>query len=173
MTAKLYLIEPEDVLAVANITANIPDATINKAIEIAQDQDILPSIGAALLVDLLNDTLSADLTKLYLGCTFTIDTVLYRHSGIKKACAYYAAARLMRSNKITITQYGVVNKTADESQIVNEKELIAQINTITEIANTYLKQTLFYLESYPLIFTTYLNSNAITTTGTTLTVIGD
>jgi hypothetical protein len=173
MTAKLYLIEAADVIAISNTTENLDEVTINKAIEVAQDQDISPAIGVALLVDLLNTSLSADLTKLYNGCTFTVDSVLYKHSGIKKACAYYASARLMRSNKIHMTQYGVVNKVADESQQVNEKELIAQINTIIEIANNYIKETLYYLESFPLVFTTYANSNAITTAGMTLTAIGD
>ena len=173
MTVKLYLIEPSDVIAVGNISENIDDATINKAIEVAQDQDIDPAIGTALLIDLLNTSLSANLTKLYNGCSFTVDSVIYKHSGIKKACAWYASARLIRSNKINVTQYGVVNKTADESQQVNEKELIAQINTIIETANQYIKQTIFYLESFPLLFPTYLNTNVITRASTTVSSIGD
>lgn len=173
MTVKLYLIEPEDVIAVGNISENIDEATINKAIKISQDQDIKPAIGTALFIDLLNTTLSADLGKLYNGCSFTVDSILYNHAGIKEACAYYASARLMRANKINITQYGVVNKTADESQQVSEKDLIAQINTITEIANNYIKETIFYLESFPLVFTTYLNTNVRAQAGMTLTSIGD
>jgi pyruvate/2-oxoacid:ferredoxin oxidoreductase beta subunit len=174
MAVKDYLIEYTDVISAGNVSANSNKATIDKIIKVAQNQDIKPAIGADLLIKLLvNPLTDTDLLNLYNGCSYVVSAVTYSHSGVKEACKYYSLARLIGNNPVQVTGYSVVNKTADESQKVDKADILWQINNNNKIASDYMKETLHFLASFPLIYTTYVNTNLKTRQGTVISSIGD
>jgi len=171
------LILPADVKAIAEITANIPDAKITRSILLAQSLDIKPAIGDALLASLIANissvTPNAYLTHLYNGGTYTYSLVDYSHQGIKTACAYYTYARMLMTNQYTLTQYGVVTKTTEESERADSAGLARMINNYQEIAYTYLMESKLYIERNWEQFASYYNYTKQTKRGFNIRTLGD
>jgi len=155
-----YLITAADVRAVGEVTANMPDAKINRCIQLAQTLDVKPAIGDSLvqllIANLTAETPDNDLTNLYNGCDYTYLDVDYTHQGIKTICAHYTYSRLLEISQYQVTQYGVVIKRTEESDQADPAGLSRLINYNNEIAFGFLSETKKYIErQYPKFLTYY------------------
>lgn len=145
-----HLITPEDVRALArNSSAQLDPREVSTYIEEAEQLDLKPAIGTALYLRLLNDTGDTqDNMKLLYGGSYNTccgDTAMY--AGVRKALAYYVYGRIVKNGGRTATRFGFVDKRDEHSYQVDYKERLNMANDATLVADSYMKETLNYIES--------------------------
>lgn len=145
-----HLITPEDVHALArNSSAQLNPRDVYTYIEEAEQLDIKPAIGAALYMRLLNNSgdAQANQTLLYGGSYNTCCGIMAVFAGIRKALAYYVYGRIVKNGGRTATRFGFVEKRDEYSYQVDYKERLNIANDATLVADSYMKETLNYIES--------------------------
>lgn len=143
------LITPEDVHALArNSSAQLDPRDVSTYIEEAEQLDIKPTIGTALYLRLLDDTGDKEANRklLYGGTYQTCCGEVSMFSGIRKALAYYVYGRIVKNGGRTATRFGYVEKQGDFSSRVEYKERLDAANDATLVADSYMKETLNYIE---------------------------
>lgn len=144
-----HLITPSDVLALSrNSSQSINHQDIEVYIEEAEQLDIKTTIGTALYLRLLNDTGDKDANRklLYGGTYKSCCGEVSMFAGIRKALAYYVYGRIVKNGGRTSTRFGYVEKQGDFSSRVEYKERLDAANDATLVADSYMKETLNYLE---------------------------
>lgn len=145
-----HLITPEDVHALSrNSSAQLNPRDVYTYIEEAEQLDIKPAIGAALYMRLLNNSgdAQANQTLLYGGSYTTCCGDMAMFAGVRKALAYYVYGRIVKNGGRTATRFGFVEKRDEYSYQVDYKERLNIANDATLVADSYMKETLNYIES--------------------------
>jgi len=136
------LITVNDIRAYRAIATNIDDARVNTFIAEAEQLDILPAVGAAEYARLAaGQGLSPDETALLNGGYYVNYAGVEEHqNGVKAALSYLAYARFIRCHGVNITPFGVVVKSADDSQPASQQVVSAAAKDAEQIGREYLAQ---------------------------------
>lgn len=144
------LITPEDVHALArNSSAQLDPRDVSTYIEEAEQLDIKPTIGTALYLRLLDDTGDKEANRklLYGGTYQTCCGEVSMFAGVRKALAYYVYGRIVKNGGRTATRFGFVEKRDEYSYQIDYKERLIVANDATLVADSYMKETLNYIEN--------------------------
>lgn len=136
----------------------------------AQDLDLTPAIGAALL-ELAQDDHSERIEQLLNGGTWEDCNGTHRHKGLKTALAYYAWARATRASVVTATRFGAVVKQDDYSRTSSAQERQAAYGEAFAIADHYLAEVVEFLNANRDIYPEY-SGGRVTNTRNKVKVIG-
>lgn len=131
---------------------NTEDSTILRFIREAELNDIRPSLGDSLYLDLKKDP--TKYRELLDGGTFEGCGGLRSFVGLKTTLAYYTWARLAKSSLHHLTRFGFVVKNDDYSHQAEWKERQAAYNDAFAIADRYMKECLDYIDANPDLYDT-------------------
>lgn len=144
-----HLITPDDVQLLSRNSSCLNPKDVNTYIEEAEQLDLKPAMGTALYMRLLNNTGNAQENRVLLyGGEYTTpcgDIAMF--AGVRKALAYYVYGRIVKNGGRTATRYGYVEKQGDYSNQVDYRERLNMANDATLVADSYMKETLNYIES--------------------------
>lgn len=127
-------------------------STVNEAKRVtpfvyeAQVFDLKPLLGAALYDDFIDNTLAPKYVNLLNGEQY-VDPNGYtvNFEGVGACLAYFAYARFLENQQITVTSHGVVTKDSPYSTPVDSKTLTQRINQVRSGAYVYFEQAAKYL----------------------------
>ena len=138
------LIQPSDVSAYARkCDADYDDVV--RAIEEATQLDVLPIIGRATLELIASMEPSH---PVFLGGEFKDGCGGCREfAGLRKALAYYAWGRLVKTNSNRLTRFGYVRKQGDNSTVVSWEERQSDYHDAFAIAQGMLLDTVAYIDA--------------------------
>lgn len=145
-----HLITPEDVFALSrNNSGQLNPREVETYIDEAEQLDVKPTIGTALYLRLLKNTGNTESNRalLYGGNYTTSFGEPSMFAGLRKALAYYVYGRIVKNGGRTATRYGFVEKRDEYSYQVDYKERLNIANDATLVADSYMKETLNYIES--------------------------
>lgn len=149
------IFSPNDIRVVRPIAENVNDTKrLLPYIDECERLFLIPKLGAkqykiletAIANSLLLEnpvTLSADITNLLEGCYYDSDNE--RCEGLKKAMGYLVYSRFVRNQNVNVTAFGLVNKSGDFSERVDDKTIIRISNDAESIGIEYLKQCVDFL----------------------------
>ncbi|MEI8204604.1 MAG: hypothetical protein WCH34_16410 [Bacteroidota bacterium] len=149
------IIVPNDIRDVRPIADNVNDLKrIVPYIEECEKLYVMPAIGAkqylaieTAIANSIKETasvpLSDELKNLLNGCYYDSDN---QHcEGLKKAMGYLAYSRIARNGSANVTAFGLVQKTGQFSEALDEKAIVRIANDAEKIGLEYLKQCVDYL----------------------------
>lgn len=149
---RTLLIDPHDLATLARpVSLHLDEKQMAAYIREAQDLYIVPAIGYDTVKRLLtakeytdeDDILlnGGEYTKHGCGCTDEVAAYCY---GLKKTLAYYAWARLARTDGSIVSRAGVMRHNEQYSQHADDKDTLH--NDAMDIAGKYLNSCLDYLK---------------------------
>lgn len=133
----------ENIRMVRDIAANLRDARIEPYIREVEDAYIMPALGAE-LYEQLDAHKTEDKLLMDGGYYNGPKGRAYCH-GLRKATAYFAYARLLRNNQVSVTAFGVVQKTGSYSQPSDSQQVATAIADTVKMAEIYLHSCVEYL----------------------------
>jgi hypothetical protein len=149
------IIVPNDIRDVRPISENVNDTKrLVPFIEECEKLYVMPALGAKQYLTIEtaitnsikeNDPvpLSDELKNLLNGCYYDSDN---QHcEGLKKAMGYLAYSRIARNGSVNVTAFGLVQKTAQFSESLDEKTIVRIANDAEKIGLEYLKQCVDFL----------------------------
>lgn len=147
------LITINQIRAVKSISLNTNEvAQLTPQILEAQDFDLRPILGDefyfAIVADFEASPSLTEYAELFNGCTYTHEGRQYTHEGIKAFLIYSSYARYVANSNVIATPTGMVHKTNQFSESVNEK-------TISRL----VEQARSGAEMHKIRFVDYLNRN--------------
>lgn len=152
--AEKKLITGNDISEFYKIGKNLDPDVIDRAIMLAQRNDLVPIIGEGLYFDLCENTDSATNATLIEGENYELDGTTVYYRGIRAQIACYAAARLLRKPENGITRAGVKQKELANSVQVDTTTENQMIRDAYSMAKKFEIQTLRYIDEnindYPL-----------------------
>jgi len=147
------LITYQDIRNVRPIADNIIDEKrIAPYIEEAERLDVMPAIGTELYRQLDEDesAMSEYLRTLFRDGGY-YDCYGKWFAGINATIAYLAYTRFVKNNSVNVTAFGVVSKSTNFSEPVEEKTLVRHANNAEKIGLEYLRQCVDFLKAHGLI----------------------
>lgn len=170
-----HLITVADVFTLSrNNSAQLDAREVETYIEEAELLDIKPTIGAPLYLRLLNNSSNKDDNyKLLYGGQYEGCCGVATFAGIRKALAYYVYGRIVKNGGRTATRFGFVEKRDEHSSQVEYKERLNVANDATLVADSYMKETLNYIERSKLYPEYKGCSKGMTNRRVTFKVIGE
>jgi hypothetical protein len=175
------IIKPEDIRKVRPIAENLRDEKrIAPYIRETEQLDIMPAIGVSLYKQISEENFIETLTthsnipivtnngkviilkesdwnKFVDGDYFTCDDCscindkIRYSAGLRATVAYLAYARMLPNQPLNVTAFGVVQKTTNLSEPVDEKTLFRASGEARKIGLEYLRQSVDYLKCLGLI----------------------
>lgn len=168
------IIKPDDIRKIRPIAENMIDCKrIESYIREAETLDLIPLIGANLYQqftqnDFLNklntnggfQVITNSGSKIFLtplwwnqfinGDYYTCKCScnpeeIRRSEGLASAIAYLAYSRMLPNQPINVTSFGVVRKTTEFSDPVDEKTLLRAVNEAKKIGLEYMRQAIDHL----------------------------
>lgn len=122
------LITLDDIKAIKQISQNINAVErLQPYIQEAQMFDVREKLGSLFYHDMIKNITDAKYIALLDGGTYTDNaspTNEYHFAGLKPAIAYFAYSRYILNGQVTATGFGVVRKTNEFSESVEEKTLV-------------------------------------------------
>ena len=168
------IITPDDIRKVRPIAENVKDCKrIEPYIREVETLDVMPAIGVSLYKQITDDSFSSSLKtngniqiitnggikiltqtqwdKFLDGdyytcgdCSCDSDGMKYS-AGLIAAISYLAYARMLPNQPLNVTAFGVVQKTTNLSEPVDEKTLFRAANEARKIGLEYLRQAVDHL----------------------------
>lgn len=153
------------------LAQNIKEERIDVCITEAEQLDIMPRVGAglimkyrnigAIVVDKMGSVLQDEQgNDIYAGTESDLTGSEYKFlnggfykdacgvnqwfAGVKVALAYYAYSRFVRANSAQVTAYGVVVKEGDESRSASAQMVAEMASDARKIADSHMAQALDY-----------------------------
>lgn len=153
------------------VSNHIDKERIEVYIRESEDIDLKATLGDALLIDLRERP--EKYKELLDGGTYSDACSVCVFSGLKKALAYYAYARIVKNNDMNVTRFGLVAKQDDYSERVSVKEKVMAYNDAFDVADRYMRECVIFLtknkEKYPL----YKGHGKVRTNRVSYKVIGE
>ncbi len=122
----------------------------------AQLYDLRPVLGDALYVDMVKNRNDANYLRLLDGDEYTYNNVTYFFQGIKKALVHYSYARYALRSGATDTATGLVVKTTEFSQPLDEKAVARESEYHRNLAVAALNDCVDFIvrnkSDYPLYY---------------------
>lgn len=164
------IIEPHEVNDLAR-PCSADESVIIRIIEETELLDIKPKLGDKLFLRLTTDV---EFARLLEGGEYTdIDGETRVFAGLKRAVAYYAWARLVKTSVNNLTRFGYVVKNDDYSHQSEYKERQVAYNDAFSVADGYMKECLAYIQANPDIFSEYTLKGKVTSNRVKYKIIGD
>lgn len=126
------LITVSDIAEYRDVTTNVPAKRITPMIREAQDIDLRELLGEKLYDKVVEDISPLNYPEL--------DEL------IKPALCYWAYARIVKNNRLTITSNGVVNKNLDGSVQASDQSVSIAIGDARDNAIAYANRLITYLD---------------------------
>lgn len=127
------------------ISKQVDKQRVESFIREAEELDLCPSLGNALLNDIRNHPDKYD--SLLYGCEYESNGVTIYQSGLRKALAYYAYGRLLQNGDGQVTRFGYVEKNDEHSNPVDTEARANAYRSAFEMADTYMAQVLSYIQT--------------------------
>lgn len=165
------IISAEFIRQYRTLATNIKEERINVCIQEAEQLDIMPRIGAelvmkyrsigAIVVDNMSSVLQDEQgNDIYAGTDEALSVEEYKllnggyykdqsgqrqwFAGAKVALAYFAYARFVKANSAQVTAYGVVVKEGDESRSASSQMVAEMASDARNIAESHMIQAMEY-----------------------------
>lgn len=143
-----HIIRPDDITELCRF-CDMDGDDLGKIIMDVENLDIKPQIGSVLLISIMEKP--DEHTELLNGGTYEAQGKKFLFSGLKKAAAYYAYARAVRTSNNILTRTGLMAKMDDTSNHTDRKERQDICKSMRADADQYLGEVLKYLseKNYP------------------------
>lgn len=145
--------------------ANLDQSRVNTYIIEAQENDLRPVLGDALYKDFIDNQSLTKYTELLRGKSYTVNGFAIDFPGVKPMLAYFTLARIVANNQMNITSYGIVQKTVNESQPVEQAGVKALVTELRSVAVSYQNRLIQFLKAntstYPQYNQTLIAENNI------------
>lgn len=128
-----------------DISASLRDERITPLIREAEDMYVRPAIGDALYIELLED--EGKYPVLLAGGVYEAGGKKTYCTGLKKAIAYYAYAKIILNNQTNVTSWGVGQKNITESTPATPAALDKTYNDAKAVADRYMTECLAYIDA--------------------------
>ena len=176
------LINKQDINNYRHIADNIDTGKrLDMFIQEAQELDLKPvlnSCGTDFLYDIeqqaSQQTVPVAYDKLLNGTEYTQSGKTFYFHGLKPVLVYFTWARFLANQQQTVSSHGIVAKTSDYSEHVDEKTLARLITQARSAAVKYAEEMINYLNAVD-DFALWGGSNSTTdetNTSTKITAIG-
>ena len=142
-TTQTTLITPNEISSLAR-EVFIDDSKAIRFIDEAEDMDVRPALGDKMLQYIRENV--ASLGSLLNGTTYTYKGQTYTFSGLKKAIAYYAYARLIVGGDVEVTRSGMRSRDSDYSHQVPMEERQQVSRECSAIGDRHMNQLLDYIK---------------------------
>ena len=134
----------DQIKGIRDIAANLKDMRLAPYIKECEDAYIMPALGADLYERLDNHT-ETDEILLDGGYYDKPDGSRAKCHGIRRAVAYFAYARVLRNNAVSVTAFGVVTKTSNYSQPTEAAQAQSAAAEAVKMGELYLHSCIEYL----------------------------
>jgi hypothetical protein len=172
----MSIVTNAECLALARQDSQLPAASMESYRIEALDIDIKPSVRDNLFIALTvyTDADSPEPNLLFEtllnGGTYVYNEVQYNFSGLKKAAAYFAYARMIKGIDLTPTAFGIRVKNASESDAPDYRQKIQFANDCISVGNAYLYDCVEYIKR---MLPTYREINSYRRKRSKFKIIGD
>jgi len=119
----------------------------------AQRFDIRPFLGDAMFYDMMENLTSAVYVDLLDGTEWTYAENTIQFDGLRVALAYFSFARYIQSNNVFMTRYGLVTKSTEHSEPVDEKTIARLVSQARNAANAIIEQAKLFLNNNIAVYT--------------------
>lgn len=128
------------------VSVHIDDDEVTAYIRESEDASIIPAVGYAVCKRLAEGEDLSDADKVLLdGGEWTDGKgVEYYCNGLKKATAYFAYARMVRSDGAILARTGFMSHGDEYSRHIEDVEKRKRYNDIMTMAEAYLSEVLMY-----------------------------
>ena len=134
--------------------AQLDSQRVDPYITEAQENDLRPILGDALFYDFITNIETTKYRELLNGKIYTKDGYSVFFLGVKPMLCYFALARIAQNNPINFTSYGMVQKTMQNSEPIDQRILGALVTELRDVANSYQTRLITFLKdnqtTYPL-----------------------
>jgi hypothetical protein len=155
---------------IPGITAS---AKVDTIVMEAQEFDLSPLLGDALYYDLLKHKTDANYVKLLSGEEYVdSNNNTIKFPGLKMALKYWAYARHISTNPMTVTTHSVVMKTNPHSEPLDRKLLDRAVEEERSKAAAFWRQAEKYLNNKKTLFPLWKATDAVPRRGVRITAIG-
>lgn len=134
----------ENIKELPGMADNIRDKRIIPYLQEVEDAAIIPAIGAELYEKLDSNDLQDD-TLLVGGYYNSSSGERKICHGLRKAVAYMAYSKMLRANKVSVTAFGVIEKTSQFSQSAETDNVNYAASHTDKMGSFYLQSCLEYL----------------------------
>lgn len=164
------LIKPEEIGDLAR-PCDVDREIAERAIEEATLLDIKPKLGDELFIRIVNDV---EYSRLLEGGDYE-DKNGGKHvfAGLKRALAYYAWGRLVKTGANHLTRFGYVNKNDDYSHAIEAKDRQTAYRDACAVADAYVQECFVYMANFPDIFPDYRGNGRLKSYRTRTKIIGN
>lgn len=179
------LITPDNIRTLAR-PCDVEPEIAERAIEEASLLDIKPKIGEALFVRLVtvepeseqesesSDETTDQYTTLLDGGSYEDpDGNVHLFSGLRRALAYYAWGRLVKTSTKHLTRFGYVEKNDDYSHSTEAKERQIAYRDAFSVADAYIQECFVYMQTFPDLFPEYKGNGRLKSYRTRTKIIGN
>lgn len=165
------LITPSEISTLAR-EVFIDDSKATRFIDEAEDMDVRPALGDKMM-NHIRTSRDANLLPLLNGDTYEYNGQTYTFSGLKKAIAYYAYARLIVGGDIEVTRSGINSRDSDYSHkaVIEERQQVSR--ECSAIADRHMNQLLDYIKRTDSLAQYLERPNRADTQRTKCKIIGD
>ena len=160
MSVEKLIITKDDVSAWVDVSGNLEEKRLDRAIADAQILDLRPFIGDPLYLDLINKVFNQaaseydDYQALLYGTTYTYQGNTIKFYGIAPALVHWAYARYLSTGNLKATRAGLKTKFTEQSQDPESKDILRLIRSSKSQAGLYSQDIRQYLDEknsiYPL-----------------------
>jgi len=148
MSEITLLIQAKDIQPYAQIAVTAREETmLHPHILSAQNVDVRPVIGNALMTDIIENYTEEKYKILLDGGTYSVDGTAYTFQGLKAAIACFAYARYLPSKQVVDTAFGAVTKVSEYSEPADPKILSTIISSKKSEGSAYLAECIDYIRN--------------------------
>lgn len=164
------LITPSEISTLAR-EVFIDDTKASLFITEAEDMDVRPALGDKMLKYVRDN--ADTLTDLMNGTTYVYNGRTYTFSGLKRAVAYYAYARIVVGGDVEVTRSGLRSRDSDYSHQAPLEERQQVSRECSAIADRHMNQLLDYIRRTPSLASNLERPQRADTQRTKCKIIGD
>lgn len=135
------IVQEQDIRSRRQIANNLDPVKLTPFIKEVETAQVRPLLGAKLYKELDEGVKTDDI--LLDGGYYNNDNNFCE--GLKEAVAYLVYARMLPSQQMTVTAYGVVQKTGEFSNKVDEANLNREVQHANQLGEQYLQSCVNYL----------------------------
>jgi len=163
------LITPDDIRKLAR-PCDVDRELAERAIEEASLLDIKPKLGEALFVRLVDNV---KYSRLLEGGDYEDHNGnVHVFAGLRRALAYYAWGRLVKTGTHHLTRFGFVDKNDEHSTSAESKERQIAYRDAFSVADGYIQECFVYMACFPEIFPDYHGNGRLKSYRTRTKIIG-
>ena len=134
--------------------ANLDEGRVGPFIIEAQECDLKPILNDAFYYYVVKNINNSAIQELIYGKEYEYQGVTYYFNGLVAVLAYYTLVRLIQSNQLNVTNFGVVLKNTQQSTPAEPAAIQAEVKSLRSAAIRYQEDLVLFLSrnkvTYPL-----------------------